>query len=73
MTKMTVAAIVGTAALAGCSTAGPFVTNIGNDGRGGITVEKCMVHLNAFMGVVSNSDCTNMDVQLSNGMSDKKQ
>jgi hypothetical protein len=60
------------ALLSGCSTAGPFVTNIGNDGRGGITVEKCMVHLNAFMGVVNNSDCTNMDIQLTTLPSDKK-
>lgn len=51
--------------LSGCSTAGPFVTNIGNDGRGGLLVEKCMVHMNAFLGVVSNSDCSNMNVQFS--------
>ena len=64
--------ICAAALLSGCSTAGPFVTNIGNDGRGGLTVEKCMVHLNAFMGVVSNSDCTNMNIQLTAGSVDKR-
>ena len=58
--------IVATAiALTGCSTAGPFVTNLSSDGGGGITVEKCMVHMNAFLGVVSNSDCTNTSIRLS--------
>lgn len=53
--------------LSGCSTAGPFVTNISSDGAGGLTIEKCMVHLNAFMGVVSNSDCLNTSIHLTRG------
>jgi len=50
----------------GCSTAGPYVTNISSDGGGGLTVEKCMAHLNAFMGVINNSDCTTTNIHLSN-------
>lgn len=50
--------------LTGCSTAGPYVTNLSSDGNGGITVEKCMVHYNA-MGWINNSDCTNTSIKLS--------
>lgn len=57
-------ALIAVLFLSGCSTAGPFVTNISNDGRGGLTIEKCMVHLNAFLGVVNNSDCTNTSVNV---------
>ncbi|MDQ9451136.1 hypothetical protein RF145_08040, partial [Escherichia coli] len=36
--------------LAGCSSqAGPFVTNISSDGRGGLVVEKCMVRLDRMI------------------------
>lgn len=56
--------IVAAAALSACSTAGPFVMNIGSNGTGGLTVEKCMVHMNALLGVVSNSDCSNNTVQV---------
>ena len=41
------------AALSGCTTAGPFVTNISSDGKGGLTIEKKIVHLNAFTGVIT--------------------
>lgn len=54
--------------LAGCSTAGPFVTNISSDGAGGVTVEKCMIHYNP-MGWVNNSDCTSTNLHLSNTQS----
>lgn len=53
----------GLLALSSCSTAGPFVTNISNDGNGGITVEKCMAHFNP-MGFINTSDCTNSTVHL---------
>lgn len=57
-------AILALLALSGCSTAGPFVMGISSDGTGGITVEKCLVHFNAFLGVVSNSDCNNENIRL---------
>ena len=50
--------------LSGCSTAGPFVTNISSDGRGGLTYEKCMVQLNSFTNNISNKDCTQTNIQL---------
>jgi hypothetical protein len=59
--------ILGIAALfslAGCSTAGPFVTNVSSDGNGGLTIEKCMAHLNP-LGWINNSDCTNTLIKLS--------
>lgn len=52
--------------LTGCSSAGPFVTSISNDGRGGLTVEKCMAHFNAFLGVVNNSECSSVNISLGN-------
>ena len=40
--------------IAGCTTAGPFVTNISSDGNGNLIVEKTYVKMNAFMGTISN-------------------
>jgi len=51
--------------LAGCTTAGPYVTNISSDGNNGLNIEKCGVKLNAFMGTVSTVDCTSQHVKLS--------
>jgi len=50
--------------LAGCTTAGPFVSNISADGRGGINIEKQKVQFNAFLGVVGNTETTNTNIQL---------
>jgi hypothetical protein len=41
------------AALTGCSTAGPFVTNVSSDGKGDLIVERNMVHINGLTGVIS--------------------
>jgi len=51
--------------LAGCTTAGPYVTNISSDGNNGLNIEKCKVELNAFLGVVSTGDCSGSSIQLS--------
>jgi type IV secretion system protein VirB7 len=51
--------------LAGCSTAGPYVTSISSDGRNGLNIEKCSVQMNAFMGTVSNINCITQNLQLS--------
>ena len=51
--------------MAGCTTAGPYVTNISSDGNNGLNIEKCGVKLNAFMGTVSTVDCTSQHVKLS--------
>lgn len=48
----------------GCSTAGPFVTSISSDGRGGLIVEKSMVTYNSFTGTVSNENTTTTTIRL---------
>jgi type IV secretion system protein VirB7 len=63
--KLLVAALGLAATLAGCTTAGPYVTNISSDGRNGLNIEKCAVKLNAFMGTVSTTECTSQNVRLS--------
>lgn len=52
--------------ISGCaSKAGPFVTNISSDGRGGLVIEKCMVRLDRVINTVESSDCTNTPITLS--------
>lgn len=70
MNKFLAACLVLSAvALAGCSSkAGPFVTNISSDGRGGLTVEKCMVRLDRTINTVESSDCTNTSLTLSSAV-----
>lgn len=55
---------IGAILLQGCTSAGPFVTNISSDGNGGLQIEKCMVHMNAFMGTVSNDQCTTQNINI---------
>lgn len=50
--------------LAGCTTAGPYVTNVSSDGRNGLNIEKCKVHFNAWMSTVSTGDCISQKIQL---------
>lgn len=51
--------------ISGCaSKAGPFVTNISSDGRGGLIVEKCMVRLDRMINTVENAECTNTQITL---------
>jgi len=64
MRKLAVALFL-VASMAGCTTAGPYVTNISSDGNNGLNIEKCAVKLNAFMGTVSTTDCTSQHVRLS--------
>lgn len=49
---------------AGCTQAGPFVTNVSTAGPNKLLVEKCHVHMNAFMGTISNDQCTTHELQL---------
>jgi len=52
-------------ALASCvSKAGPFVTGVSSDGKGGLVIEKCMVRLDRFLTTVENSDCIATAIQL---------
>jgi type IV secretion system protein VirB7 len=60
-------ALVGLAMMVtGCTTAGPYVTNISSDGNNGLNIEKCAVKLNALMGVVSTAECTSQRIRLRN-------
>lgn len=59
--------VLAVASLGACSTAGPYVTNISSDGDWGLTVEKCKVHMNAFMGTVSTGDCSTQNLKLQSG------
>ena len=43
--------------LTGCTTAGPFVTNISRHKDGTLTIEKCLVEYTGF-GTLSNKNCT---------------
>ena len=63
--KLKITALCLFAALGGCTTAGPYVTNISSDGRNGLNIERCAVKLNAFMGTVSTTECTSQNLQLS--------
>jgi type IV secretion system protein VirB7 len=42
--------------ITGCTTAGPFVTNISSDGKGDIIVEKDTVEVNGLTGTVSSGN-----------------
>lgn len=48
----------------GCSTAGPFVTNVSSSGPNKLLIEKCQVELNAFIGYVTNKNCTSNTIEL---------
>ena len=59
MRKASIAILVclGVAAvlLPGCTTAGPYVTNVAYDGQGNLLVTKNTVVFNGFFGTVGNS------------------
>ncbi len=42
--------------LAGCSTAGPFVTGISSDGKGGLIIQKGYVEHNSWTGQINNKE-----------------
>jgi hypothetical protein len=44
---------VAVAILSGCTTAGPFVSDVGYDGNGDLVITKNTVKLDAFLGVIS--------------------
>ena len=50
--------------VSGCTTAGPFVTNISSDGQGNLIIEKSRVKMNAFMGTVSNEGGTTTTIRI---------
>jgi type IV secretion system protein VirB7 len=62
--KLIISLMCCTALITGCTSAGPYVTNISSDGANGLNIEKCKVELNAFLGVVSTGECLNSSLRL---------
>lgn len=63
--KFKIGFVVGTIALlTGCSSAGPYVTNVSSDGNNGLNVEKCSVEFNSFTGTISNTNCSSQHIKL---------
>jgi len=56
MKKLLILLILCLIVMAGCSNAGPFVTDIAYDGEGNLLVTKNMIVLDAFMGTISNGE-----------------
>ena len=50
--------------LGGCTSAGPFITNISSDGRGNLIVEKSRIKYNGFMGTISNEGGTTTTIRV---------
>lgn len=50
--------------ISGCSTAGPFVTNVSTDGRGNLIIEKQTLVHDGFAGIISTKDLTTSTIQI---------
>ncbi|TXK93461.1 hypothetical protein BMR02_12425 [Methylococcaceae bacterium HT1] len=50
--------------IVGCTTAGPYITNISSDGANGLNIEKCKVEFNMLLGVINTGDCINSSINL---------
>ena len=60
--------IVSCLVISGCctTTAGPFVTNISSDGKGGLNVEKAKVKFNCLTDELETCETTNSTIQVNN-------
>lgn len=54
----------------GCTTCGPFVTNISSDGKGNLLVEKANIELNTFTGDMKTIKTSTSVIKV--GSEDKK-
>ncbi|MGM0442326.1 MAG: hypothetical protein ACQEQC_07895 [Elusimicrobiota bacterium] len=50
--------------ISGCTTAGPFVTNISSDGRGNLIIEKSRIQFNSFTGTLSNKEGSTQSIKI---------
>lgn len=48
----------------GCSSAGPFVTNISSDGRGSLVIEKQKIEFNGLTWTVSNESVSTATIKV---------
>lgn len=62
--KIRLAVLATVIILGGCTTAGPYVTQISSDGNNGLNIEKCMVKLNPWTGTITNDMCTSQSIRL---------
>jgi type IV secretion system protein VirB7 len=53
---MLILLLAAAACIGGCSTAGPYVTDVAYDGEGNLLITKNTVVFDAFFGVVSTGD-----------------
>jgi len=53
-----------TIAICGCTTAGPFVTNISSDGEGGLIIQKGYAEFNYFVGVLGNKEAGESSIKI---------
>lgn len=51
--------------MGGCTTAGPFITSIADAGNGTLTIEKCEVVFDAWLGIVRTGECKNHRIKVS--------
>ena len=66
--SLTASAAVAVLALSGCASTGPVVIDIRSDRVVQLTIEKCNIHLNAFMGDIDKSECNETYVQVGGQM-----
>lgn len=62
MRKLLILSIV--VLLTGCTSAGPYVTNIASDGKNGLNIEKCMVRYYSIIGILSTGECTVQNIKI---------
>ncbi len=59
-----IALVLGVVLISGCTTAGPFVTSISSDGRGGLIVQKGYAEYNMWLGVMGNKEAGESKIQV---------
>lgn len=65
MRKRMFIALLAIIGLTGCTTAGPFITGISSDGRGGLIIQKSFVEYNGFMGTIGNKEAGESTIKIS--------
>ncbi len=57
--------LLGIVFVVGCvSTAGPFITSISSDGKGGLIISKGYVELNGWTGALQNKDAGTTTIKI---------
>lgn len=48
----------------GCASAGPVVSNVSYDGDGKLSIEKCKIHANYFLGTMELEECNHHEIKI---------